>query len=471
LTCSARLLAIGSFGALAFAGCAAQHYQAATIVPTESAARLESTSFSDPSLAEFEKQHFAPSAAAWPPVTWDLETLSLAALYFNPEMQSARARVEEADATIISAGAKPNPTLSLEPGVPAPYLLSLDLDFPIETAGKRGHRIASANNLDRAAQFDLADAAWKVRSEVRTALLQYFVAMRTLDLLRSEQDLRTTQAKLLQQRFTAGEIPRLELDTAQIALAQNDLDISRANGQISQAKAALAAAIGIQLAALDGINFNWRNFDAPPSANSLSAQQIQRDAVLNRMDVQRALAQYAATESDLQIEIAKQYPDVQIGPGYAYEESRSYFTLGLSTTLPIFNRNQGPIAEAEARRREAAANFLQRQTQVIADCEQSFTAYTSALNELTESDRSLGSLQQTRLQMIQRAVQAGEEDPLAVNGVQMESNAVARARLEALARAQTALGHLEDAVQRPLDPWDAFPAAASLIQSVKDQKP
>jgi hypothetical protein len=34
---------------------------------------------------------------------------------------------------------------------------------------------------------------------------------------------------------------------------------------------------------------------------------------------------------------------------------------------------------------------------------------------------------------------------------------VARARLDALARAQSALGELEDAVQRPLDPGDMFP--------------
>jgi hypothetical protein len=40
--------------------------------------------------------------------------------------------------------------------------------------------------------------------------------------------------------------------------------------------------------------------------------------------------------------------------------------------------------------------------------------------------------------------------------VQIQSSILARARLDALARAQSALGELEDAVQRPLDPGDAF---------------
>ncbi|HKW99411.1 MAG TPA: hypothetical protein VJN43_16845, partial [Bryobacteraceae bacterium] len=53
--------------------------------------------------------------------------------------------------------------------------------------------------------------------------------------------------------------------------------------------------------------------------------------------------------------------------------------------------------------------------------------------------------------------QLGEEDRLTLNGMQLENAAVARARLDALGRAQIALGELEDAVQRPLSPSDQFP--------------
>jgi hypothetical protein len=58
---------------------------------------------------------------------------------------------------------------------------------------------------------------------------------------------------------------------------------------------------------------------------------------------------------------------------------------------------------------------------------------------------------------MQNAVRVGEEDQLALNGVRIETSVVARIRLDALSRAQTALGELEDAVQRPLAPGDAFP--------------
>jgi outer membrane protein TolC len=226
---------------------------------------------------------------------------------------------------------------------------------------------------------------------------------------------------------------------------------------VAETKAALAIAMGIPVAGLEGVDFGWSDLDSPAGAQSFSLQEIRRDAVLDRLDIRRSLAQYAAAETDLQLQIAKQYPDIQIAPGYTYEERNNFFTLGVSITLPLFNRNQGPIAEAEAKRKEAAANFLQKQAQVIGDSERALAVYSAALNELAEADQSLRQLQDTQLRMTQLAVAVGEEDRLTLNGMQLESAAVARARLDALGRAQIALGDLEDAVQRPLSPSDSFP--------------
>jgi cobalt-zinc-cadmium efflux system outer membrane protein len=455
--CTKRSFSFLSYGTWILIGCAARRYQSAPIVPTESLSRLESRNLSDPGLQAFVGDNIGHPVAPWPPKTWDLRTLSLAALYFNPTLEVARARVAEAQAAIVTAGARPNPSLSIAPGIPSPYLFNLDLAVPIETAGKRGHRIESARSLERAARFDLADSVWKIRSGVRTALLNYVLAARNLDLLRSEEKVRIDQVNILEQRLSVGEIPRPEVNLARIELSKTHLAINTAEGQLAEAKATLAASIGIPVAWFQGLDFSWSDLESPPSAESVSPRQIQRDAVLNRLDVRRSLAEYAAAEAALQLEISKQYPDVQVGPGYTYEEKNNFFTLGLSTTLPIFNRNQGPIGEAEARRKEAAATFLETQAQVIAGSERALALYIAALKELAKADQSLRTLQDAHLQGMQQAVQLGEEDRLTLNGVQIESSVVARARLDAIARAQTSLGELEDAVQRPLDPGDMFP--------------
>src|SRR5258708_16926358 len=287
----------------------------------------------------------------------------------------------------------------------------------METAGKRGHRIESAGSLEHAARFDLADSAWRIRSGVRLALLNYLLASRTLDLLRSEEQVRGDQVNILEQRFSVGEIPRPEVDLSRIELSKTHLAISTAEGRLAGAKAILAASIGIPVGSLQGLDFSWSDLDSPPNAESLSPGQIQREAVLNRLDVLRSLAQYAAAEADLQLEISKQYPDIQIGPGYTYEEKNNFFVLGLSTTLPIFNRNQGPIAEAEARRKEAAASFVEKQAQVIAGVERALALYTAALKELAEVDQTLRKLQDAQLRMIDQAVRLAEADQLSPHRV------------------------------------------------------
>lgn len=451
-----RPLVLLCWGALLLAGCATRRYRSAPIAPAESAARLESRTLGDPRLRIFlEKNGY--SFTAWPPTKWNLEMLSLAALYFNLTLDAARARVLEAQAAVVSAGARPNPSLTISPGIPSPYLLTMDIAATVETAHKRGHRIQFARSLDQAARFDLADSAWKVRSGVRSALLNYLLGSRNLEALHGEEQVRTAQVKMLEERLAVGEIPRPEVATARIELAKTLLNIRTAEGQIAEAKAVLAASIGIPTAGLGSFEFSWPDLDSPPSTESFSRQVIQRDAVLNRLDVRRSLAEYAAAEADLQGEIAKQYPDIQIGPGYTYEEKNNFFTVGLSITLPVFNRNQGPIAEAEAKRKEAGATVLVTQAQVIAESERAYTDYNAALEELREADQTLRKLQDSQSQMMQHAVTLGEEDALALNGVQLEASAIARAQLDALARAQNALGGLEDAVQLPLDPDDAFP--------------
>jgi len=437
------------------AGCTAQHYHPAPIAADHTAAAFEARRLTDPGLRTFAEQALGP--AAWPPPSWDYRTLSLAALYFNPSLDAARARIAESQAQMLTAGARPNPSLGLTPGIPSPYLLTLDLSFPVETAGKRGYRLQAARSLDLAARLELSQAAWSVRSSVRAALVDYLEASQTLEQLRAEADLRTEEVRLLEATASAGEIARQEVSTAEIELSRAHTAVAEAVARSVESKAALAAAIGIPVVALEGVRLAWPEWESPPSAKSLPRDEIERDAVLNRLDVRAALAQYAAAESSLQLEIAKQYPDIDIGPGYTYEEKRSYFTVGFAATIPLFDRNQGPIAEAEAHRRQAEAQFVQTQTTAISSSERALALYDAALEGFAEAGR-FADLQTSRRESTRKSVDAGEEGRLDLDAAEIELSVAVRARLQALAQAQRALGDLEDVVERPLAPGDALPA-------------
>src|SRR6266849_8713821 len=233
------------FGVFLLAGCAVQRYRPAPIVARATTSAFASRNLADSGLESFEEQNLGHPLSSWPPKTWDLQTLSLAALYFSPALESARARIAGTEASLVTAGARPNPSLSIAPGIPSPYLLTLDFSFPIETAGKRVHRIQVAHSLDQAARFDLADSAWTIHSGVRIALLNYLLASRNLKLFRSEEKVREDQVNILEQIFSAGEIPRQSVDLARMELSKTHMAIDMADGQVRETKAGLAAAVGL----------------------------------------------------------------------------------------------------------------------------------------------------------------------------------------------------------------------------------
>jgi outer membrane protein TolC len=125
------------------------------------------------------------------------------------------------------------------------------------------------------------------------------------------------------------------------------------------------------------------------------------------------------------------------------------------------NRNQGPIAEAEARRRQAQAEFVQTQSEAISTSQRALALYSAALDGLAEADR-YAEVQTRRGEAMRKGVQAGEQGRLDLDDAEIERSVAERAHLDALARAQRALGDLEDAVEKPLGAGDALPSIDDL---------
>ena len=84
-------------------------YRARPIDPAVTAAALTRRSLSDPRLLRF----FAIDQRHQDPPRWNLETLTLVALYERPEMPIAEATLQAAAAGEITAAMLPNPVLSL----------------------------------------------------------------------------------------------------------------------------------------------------------------------------------------------------------------------------------------------------------------------------------------------------------------------------------------------------------------------
>jgi outer membrane protein TolC len=424
--------------------------------PGKSEAEFRSRTLEDEGLRLFVLRNRKAEPAAFPPPAWDLAWLTLAAFYYHPDLDVARARLGQARAAGVTAGMWPNPTLGFDfekvtnpaAGV-NPWVYGFNLSVPVDTLWKRGYKVEEAERQADAALLGLAEAGWRTRSRVRAALADHLLALRELELRRLEEEVRVEVVSALERKLALGDIFRLDVDAAQGELSNARLAIHSAQGRVAESRATLAAALGVPAAALKGKTFVWPDLDRFPTLGSLDLSSAQTAGLLNRIDLRALLAEYAAAEAGLRRELAGRYPDISLAPGLLSDQGDRKVTLGLSVTLPLLNQNGGPIAEADARRHEIAARFHQLQAAVIGDVDLASERYETALRELGEAEKTLATIDR-REKATRRAIELKDLDKTALVGLRLERVQAQAARLGAVRRAQEALGALEDAVERPL---------------------
>jgi outer membrane protein, heavy metal efflux system len=439
-------------GMAGLAGCA--RFEERPLAPAQTAAQLEARSLADAGLRKFLEQALGQPQQTWPLPEWNLTTLSLAAFYYNPNLAVARAQWEVTMADVQTAAGRPNPSVTATPGydtttsVPSPWLPMITFDWPVETAGKRGKRMAEARELALSARWDIVTTAWQVRSTLREALLDGQAAERRRTLLEQEYQLQVQLVQRLEQRLTAGDIARPELVAAQISLQKTAQDRLDAETRVSDARVRLAGIIGLAGQALEGVKIDYAMAaNLPPGLTDPEARRV---ALTSRSDIRGALADYAAAEDDLKLEIAKQYPDVHVGPGYQYNQGDNQWFLGFTVELPVLNQNQGPIASAEAKRRLAAAKFLALQSQVISDIDRALAGYRLAQSQAASGEDLLAT-EQEQVRATAGQVAAGAADQFDALHAQLELASANLAQLDNNTQVQRARGTLEDALQYPLD--------------------
>ena len=448
-----RLATLGLALAGLVTGCV--HYEPRPIEPAAIAAGLDARTLDAPDLRAFLETNSHGASLAWPQRKWDFEQLTLAAFYFHPSLELARAQWATTHAGEKTAGGRPNPTLSVSPEYAfnagkgaSPWLATLNLDWPIETGGKRGKRITKAEKLSEVARLNLATTAWQVRSQLRAALLDYAAPRRREQLLRAQVSLQEKIVERYESKIRAGVHAPHEAAPVRIALAKFHVEAADAARVAAEARARVAEAVGVPTAAFVGKEVT---FDLNlPSAVELTSAEARHRALLGRADVLAALADYAASEAELRLQIAKQYPDVHVGTGYQFDQGDHKWSLGLSGELPVLNRNQGPISQAFALRNESAARFTSVQVKVIAEIDRALASFHAAQSQI-EQLKPLRAAQQQQADSLAAQVKAGAAEPLDALAAQSELAGADLAEFDAQLRVLQALGQLEDAIQRPFE--------------------
>jgi outer membrane protein TolC len=211
----------------------------------------------------------------------------------------------------------------------------------------------------------------------------------------------------------------------------------------------LAAALGVPVAALSGVTPQWDDIDSPQPMAEAALTSLRERALLSRATMTRAIADYDSRELDLKQQMSAQYLQASLGPGYTYDHGVRKVTFGASIALPIFNRNEGPIAEAYAARETAGQHVLTVQAGILAEVEAATATYSTALEALTRIREQRAASEQLA-RATRRALEIDATDRPTALAAELGASTERLAEIDALDRAQQALGALEDALHAPV---------------------
>lgn len=460
---------VACLGAAALALCGCVTYKpaprSAAAIADEYAARMLSSQ-----IALAEMRLLAPQAQ-WDGQTWDRLSLFAFAMAKNPVIAEARSKATSA-ARALKASRVPLPaTLTLtgeyanDPSTTSHWLYGATLDVPVDVGGARTQRVGAAVYAALAARYDYMDAVWAVRLALRKALAERIVAAREVEITKALTDVRALQGAAAERRAQAGETSLTESARVRADGAADTRRAIDAAARLAAAESALANALGVSPAAIKGVPISWEKFDAPVMASSSVAQK--NFALLARSDILRAAAAYDEAEANLRGEVARQFPAVQVGPGYTWERGLVKIPLSLGLVLPPIDLNRAAIKAAEARRAAAGAHL----EAVVASA---LSALETASAEQAAAQAALAKIRDVELPSARRIgdqadrdFKAGEIDRAEWGAAKAGALQAELAALDALRRVHNAVASNEDALRRPLDGPELAIDAANLSRETR----
>jgi len=311
----------------------------------------------------------------------------------NPQVAMARARISEAEGMREQAGLIPNPSLYASSentplGGSQPFTFGNDTDDyiyliqKIELGGKRSRRVAFASEKVGQMTIQSEVATHQLLARVATA---YWMAAGSaaLDQL-YKREVNTLDDIVDYSRARVQKGATAEADLIRIQLESDRLE-AQARLAAEQARRSLIAlyremgATGVP----DSVAFTDRLVDLA-EVHPPDLQTVLRD----RPEMRAAREGVKQAEANFDLQRANAVPDPQLMAGYKrFSGSKPYtgqntLFFGFQVPLPIFDRNQGQIAAAQAQVLGAKDAVADQEITIRAEVESALSDYESRRDAL-----------------------------------------------------------------------------------------
>ena len=315
-----------------------------------------------------------------------------------------------------------------------------------ELAGKRGYRIESAGFGAQSAEAAFEDAVRQLGFTVKDSYYRVQLAQRRLALAEENRDRFSRILDINTIRFKKGYIA--EVDLIRIRLQTVDFhsqviqslqEAETARGDLRQL---LRLSPGTTLELTTDLEF--RRID--PEIGKLRVV-----AVDVRPDLRSKRFTHSQREADLRLAKAYRVPDLTVGTGYAIQgaqgpDNPQQWALNFGMPLPLFNRNQGGIRQAEVAVQTAEADLNKALNVVENEVE---VAYRNLMQSRRLVEAYVGGVlddARATFTIVERAYERGGATILDLLDAARTSRTIQQNYIEALFNYQRNVLQLESAV-------------------------
>ncbi len=381
----------------------------------------------------------------------------------HPAVGAALGRVAAADASVVTARQRPNPTLSYSTEGYRPWVSGsvndqesvIEIAQELETGGRRRLRGEAAAAAAAGSKASLEETLRRARLEVAVSYFQLVLARSELERAKaslSEMDrvVSVNRARYQQGEISGGEFRRLEVERMRFTDDVVNADLSERHSRSTLLSLLGAPRLDSPLEPTDGLAIPSGPGPAVPGAPQPAAvgdaASLTARALSDRPDLAAARREVDRARAEASLQHALRLPNLTIGAGFRRDFGDNGLVVTLGVPLPLFDRNAGNIARAEAERRTAEAESRRVERAVSLDVQQALDALAAARIRLVslESDY-LAKAREARDSAL-AAYRSGASDLLDYLDAQRAWRDVQRAHQRALFDVRLGLLQLDAAV-------------------------
>lgn len=382
----------------------------------------------------------------------DAELVAIA-LRLNQELRAKRFEVGEAQALLISAGLWPNPQLGFSwrsaLGDASGYQFDADFLFEIVLPSERGAKKDAALARIDEARAHVVAAEWQLVARVRAQWLVVLAAEKVAGLVAREQGLREEAVSLVRRRRELGEGTELDIAAADLELGQVQRDSRLAQAALESSRRELNALLGLPPGYKLELTASGQPITTTPQPDVPEAE-LDRRLLSGRFELRALQASYEASEHSLRAAVARQYPHLKIGPALSHEGPEGdYLGIGVALPIPLFDRNQGEIAERRNLRDKRMADYVALLHALRSQAFEKNYALRRAREELEAQERTLLPALNRARELFERAFQSRDISVLEWAVARQRALEAEKGHLESIVRYRRAVIELEAAIGLP----------------------